>query len=69
MMLASILTMEARTRCNVNVDVDVKLSRVFEFSLLVNGIRVVKPDKADMVEAMLLQMFRRGQLRGKVMAF
>ena len=35
-------------------------------STTVNSIRVVKPDKADMVEMMLIQMARSGRLPGKV---
>lgn len=34
----------------------------------VNSIALVKPDKARMVESMLIQMAQTGQLQGKVTA-
>ncbi len=34
----------------------------------VNSIALVKPDKARMVESMLIQMAQTGQLQGKVVS-
>ena len=35
-------------------------------SLLVNSIAMVKPEKAQMVENMLISMFQSGKLQGQV---
>ena len=42
---------------------------IFWFSLTVNSIALVKPDKAKMVERMLIQMAQRGQLPGRVSTY
>jgi DNA-binding TFAR19-related protein (PDSD5 family) len=35
--------------------------------MLVQSIKAVKPEKAAMVEATLIQMYQRGQIRGEVL--
>jgi hypothetical protein len=77
MMLASILDMSARTRRGSPMfgwtDPFPKplaihlISRPRPFQpQTVNGIKVVKPEKAAMIENMLISMARGGQIRGKV---
>ena len=47
------------------IDIDIYIFLCIFFSS-VNSIALVKPEKAKMLENMLIQMAQRGQLSGKV---
>ena len=50
----------------ISIILTASITELFILTYVVNSIGLVKPEKAKMMEGMLIQMARTGQIAGKV---